>query len=86
MVDRATASDYCALGETPIWGFTGLLEDTVDPQGTIEPLEALQDCGVPAERAKLTVYPDRDHNSWDPAYGGANGDDIYSWMLDFTNP
>ena len=44
------------------------------------------DCGVPAERAKLTVYPDRDHNSWDPAYGGANGDDIYSWMLGFTNP
>jgi predicted peptidase len=80
-------SDYCALGETPIWAFTGLLEDTVDPQGTIEPLEALQDdCGVPAERAKLTVYPDRDHNSWDPAYGGANGDDIYSWMLEFTNP
>ena len=36
--------------------------------------------------SKLTVYPDRDHNSWDPAYGGANGDDIYSWMLDFTNP
>jgi dienelactone hydrolase len=80
-------SDYCALGATPIWGFTGLLEDTVDPQGTIEPLEALQACpGVPANEAKLTVYPDRDHNSWDPAYGGANGDDIYSWMLGFTTP
>ena len=50
-------------------------------------MTALQDdCGVPAERAKLTVYPDRDHNSWDPAYGGANGDDIYSWMLGFTSP
>ena len=81
----ATAS--CALGDTPIWAFTGLLEDTVDPQGSIEPMTALQDdCGVPADRAKLTVYPDRDHNSWDPAYGGANGDDIYSWMLDFTSP
>ena len=79
-------SDSCDLGETPIWAFTGLLEDTVDPQGTIEPMEALQDCGVPAEHAKLTVYPDRDHNSWDPDYGGANGDDIYSWMLDFTKP
>ena len=41
-------SDYCALGETPIWAFTGLLEDTVDPQGSIEPLTALQDC--PASR------------------------------------
>ena len=81
----ATAS--CSLGDTPIWAFTGLLEDTVDPQGSIVPMTALQDdCGVPAERAKLTVYPDRDHNSWDPAYGGANGDDIYSWMLGFTSP
>ena len=81
----ATAS--CSLGDTPIWAFTGLLEDTVDPQSSIEPLEALQgDCGVPADQAKLTVYPDRDHNSWDPVYGGANGDDIYSWMLDFTTP
>ena len=42
--------------------------------------------GVPADEAKLTVYPDRDHNSWDPAYGGANGDDIYAWMLGFSNP
>ena len=81
----ATAS--CSLGDTPIWAFTGLLEDTVDPQGSIVPMTALQDdCGVPAEQAKLTVYPDRDHNSWDPAYGGANGDDIYSWMLGFTTP
>ncbi len=81
----ATAS--CNLGDTPIWAFTGLLEDTVDPQGSIEPMTALQDdCGVPADQAKLTVYPDRDHNSWDPAYGGANGDDIFSWMLNFTNP
>jgi dienelactone hydrolase len=81
----ATAS--CSLGDTPIWAFTGLLEDTVDPQGSIEPIKALQDdCGVPADQAKLTAYPDRDHNSWDPAYGGANGDDIYSWMLGFTTP
>ena len=79
-------SDYCALGATPIWSFHGQLDDTVDPQGSIEPLEALQAClGVPAERAMLTVFADRDHNSWDPAYGGAAGD-IYDWMLGFTNP
>jgi hypothetical protein len=39
-----------------------------------------------ADSAKLTVYPDRDHNSWDPAYDGQYGDDIYSWMLTHTNP
>ena len=48
---------------------------------------ALQNCpGVPADRAMLTTYPDRDHNSWDPAYGGALGNDIYSWMLGFSKP
>ena len=65
-------ADYCALGADPIWAFHGLLDDVVDPQGSIEPMTALQDCpGVPADRAMLTTYPDRDHNSWDPAYSGA---------------
>ena len=41
--------------------------------------------GVTADEAKLTVYPDLYHDSWDQAYGGANGDDIYTWMLGFTN-
>ena len=53
--------------ETPIWAFHGALDDVVDPQGSIEPMTALQDCpGVTADRAKLTIYPDRDHDSWDP--------------------
>ena len=41
--------------------------------------------GVEAGAAKLTQFPDRDHNSWDPAYGGADGS-IYDWMLHFTTP
>jgi dienelactone hydrolase len=82
-----SAPSYCGLGATPIWAFHGALDDIVNPLGSIEPMIALQGCpGVPADEAKLTVYPDRDHNSWDPAYGGANGDDIYAWMLGFSNP
>jgi len=82
-----SAPSYCGLGSTPIWAFHGALDDVVNPLGSIEPMTALAGCpGVPADQAKLTVYPDRDHNSWDPAYAGANGDDIYSWMLDFSNP
>ncbi len=82
-----SSADYCSLGATPLWAFHGLLDDTVDPQGSIEPMNALADCHVvPPEQAKLTLYPDRDHNSWDPAYGGADGNDIYSWMLGFSNP
>jgi dienelactone hydrolase len=82
-----SSSDYCALGATPLWAFHGALDDLVDPLGSIEPLTALAACpGVPADEAKLTVYDDRDHNSWDPAYGGADGNDIYAWMLGFSNP
>jgi dienelactone hydrolase len=82
-----SSADYCALASTPLWAFHGALDDVVNPLGSIEPMTALAGCpGVPADQAKLTVYPDRDHNSWDPAYGGANGDDIYSWMLGFSNP
>jgi hypothetical protein len=83
----AWSGHECGLGSTPLWAFHGALDDVVNPQGSIEPLTALQACpGVPADQAKLTVYPDRDHNSWDPAYSGSEGDDIYSWMLGFSQP
>ena len=50
-------------------------------------MTALAGCpGVSADQAMLTTYPDRDHNSWDPAYGGAMGNDIYAWMLQFSTP
>jgi hypothetical protein len=82
-----SASDYCALASTPLWAFHGALDDVVNPLGSIEPMTALAGCpGVPADQAKLTVYPDRDHNSWDPAYAGAFGNDIYAWMLGFSKP
>ena len=81
-----SSDDYCKLDTTPIWAFHGLLDDVVNPLGSIEPMNALQGCsGVSADRAMLTTFPDRDHNSWDPAYGGAAGS-IYDWMLGFTTP
>lgn len=83
----AWAPSYCGLGSTPLWAFHGALDDVVNPLGSIEPITNLAACpGVPADQAKLTVYPDRDHNSWDPAYSGSEGDDIYSWMLGFSKP
>ena len=86
-VAQARRGDYCALASTPLWAFHGLLDDTVDPLGSSVPMTALAACpGVQGDDAKLTLYPDRDHNSWDPAYGGADGNDIYAWMLRFTQP
>jgi predicted peptidase len=82
----AWAHAGCALSGTPIWAFHGLLDDTVDPDGSIVTMHNLQACsGIDLNKAKLTTFPDRDHNSWDPAYGGAAGS-IYDWMLSFTKP
>jgi len=77
----------CGLGSVPLWAFHGALDDVVNPQGSIVPMTALAACpGVPGDQAKLTIYPEADHNSWDRAYSGSEGDDIYSWMLGFSKP
>ena len=82
----AFARAGCALGDTPIRAFTGLLGDTFDPQGSNETMQDVRARpGVNAGAAKLTEFPDRDHNSWDAAYVGAAGS-IYDWMLNFTKP
>ena len=83
----AWATAGCGLGSVAIWSFHGELDDVVDPQGSIAPMNDLAGCpGVTAERAKLTVYPDLTHDGWDQAYSGSLGDDIYTWMLGFSNP
>jgi hypothetical protein len=59
----------------------------MDPQGSIVPMTGLRDqCGVTDEEAGLTVYPDRDHDSWNITYAVGGPHDIYSWMLGYTSP
>lgn len=75
----------CGLSEVPVWGIHGDQDFDVSPWGTIDTIEALRSCpGVTEDTAKLSIYEGVDHNAWDPAYSGALGDDIYSWMLSFT--
>lgn len=77
----------CGLGSVAIWSFHGEFDDVVDPQGSIAPMTDLAACpGVTPDRAQLTVYPDLTHDGWDQAYSGSLGDDIYTWMLGFSNP
>ena len=83
----AWATAGCGLDSVPLWAFHGELDDVVNPQGSIEPMTQLAACpGVPANRARLTVYPDLTHDGWNQAYSGALGDDIYTWMLAFSRP
>jgi hypothetical protein len=83
----AWATAGCGLGSVPVWAFHGELDDVVDPQGSIATMTNLAACsGVPADEARLTVYPDLFHDGWDQAYSGSLGDDIYTWMLGFSKP
>jgi len=81
----AWATAGCALGDTPLWAFHGLLDDVVNPAGSIEPIEGLNDTCTPVD-ARLTTYDDADHDSWTRTYAIGAADDIYSWMLGYTNP
>lgn len=77
----------CSLGTVPVWAFHGLLDDTVEPAGSIDTVAALQAC--PGAEALLTTYDDRDHDSWTRTYTGEAaadyGADIYAWFLDHTS-
>jgi predicted peptidase len=77
----------CDLGRIPIWAFHGDMDQTVDPSGSIDPLNALQACtNPPAVDAKLTIYPGVGHNAWDRTYDLSAGNDIYAWMLGHLHP
>jgi Dienelactone hydrolase family len=81
----ALQSFGCALASAPIWAFHGDADDVVNPAGSIDTIGALQTCPTPpAQDLRLTIYPQVDHNSWDHAYSGSQGQDIYGWMLGFT--
>jgi predicted esterase len=83
----AWATAGCALGAVPIWAFHGLVDDVVNPAGSIEPVTNLQTCpSSPARDARLTTYTDADHDSWTRTYAIGADNDIYSWMLGITHP
>ena len=77
----------CGLASVPIWAFHGANDDLVDPQGSIVPITGLRNqCGIADQEAGLTVYPDRDHDSWNITYAQGSAVDIYTWLLDHTSP
>jgi poly(3-hydroxybutyrate) depolymerase len=72
----------CQLADVPLWAFHGALDDTVNPAGSAIPVAGLRtQCGVPNADAGLTVYPDRDHDSWNITYSGGGPVNVWDWML-----
>ncbi len=63
------------LKETPVWAFHGAKDDIVPPELSMELVDLLRENGG---RAKLTIYPEADHDSWTAAYSNP---ELYDWFL-----
>lgn len=71
----------------PVWAFHGLKDDVVNPQDARDIVAEIQRVrrarGLDPEGAKLTLYPDANHNSWDSAYSEA---ELATWLIEQTRP
>jgi predicted peptidase len=63
------------LKHTNWWIFHGLKDDIVDPEFSKKMAEAIKDKGG---KVKLTLYPNANHNSWDPAF---REPDLLQWLF-----
>ncbi|GIO34273.1 MULTISPECIES: prolyl oligopeptidase family serine peptidase [Paenibacillus] len=67
--------DAFQLTRTPIWAFHGAKDDVVPLSESEKMVKAVQDAGG---SAKLTVYPEANHDSWTEAY---QNPELYAWFL-----
>ena len=65
------------LKDTPVWQFHGAKDDVVSPDYSRKMDAALQAAG--AGDARLTIFPDANHNSWDPAY--SQTPELWTWLF-----
>lgn len=59
----------------PIWAFHGIKDDVVPAWHTTQMVEAVQKAGG---RAKVTLFPEANHNSWEPAF---KEPEYLSWLF-----
>ena len=66
----------------PVWAFHGMQDHTVNPTDTREIVERLREertgLGLDSTEARLTLYPDANHNAWDPAFSDP---ELPEWIL-----
>ena len=67
------------LKHTPVWAFHGALDETVYPEESKKMVDAVNLFGG---KAKLTIYPDCQHHSWEPAF---KMPELYEWLLEQKN-
>lgn len=81
----AAAAPICGGGSTkaaskminiPIWALHEIKDSTVPFRHSVEMVRAIQGAGG---KAKITLYPDANHNSWDPTF---NDPDFLKWFFE----
>ncbi|MBN2021034.1 MAG: dienelactone hydrolase family protein [Sedimentisphaerales bacterium] len=63
------------LKNVGVWAFHGEKDKVVSVEKSKEMVEAINACGG---NAKLTIYPDAEHDSWTQTY---NKPELYEWFL-----
>ena len=64
------------LKDMPIWAFHGAKDNVVPVEESKDLVEAINARGG---NAKLTIYPDANHDSWTETY---NNQELYDWLLE----
>jgi predicted peptidase len=72
----ASRENVAALKSLAFWAFHGAKDTVVQPDESERMIAALKRLGV--AEAKITIYPDATHNSWERTY---NNPEIYDWLL-----
>lgn len=65
----------CSLKNTPVWAFHGAKDQVVPLSESEQMVEAVNACDG---NAKLTIYPDANHDSWTETY---DNQELYTWFL-----
>ena len=70
------------VARLPIWAFHGLKDDVVDPRETQEVVrwarERRESLGLDPQGIRMTLYPDANHGSWEPAFAEPG---LPEWIL-----
>lgn len=64
------------LKNMPVWAFHGALDSTVLPEESIKMVRQINKNGG---HAKITIFENADHNSWDQAFAM---DELWEWIME----
>ena len=67
------------LINVPVWAVHGAKDTTVLPEESEKMIRKLQKKGA---EAKLTIYPDNEHNAWTDTFANP---EVFTWLLAHTN-